>query len=296
METKPSKKVYNTWFYAAGLYDGGWRSKDRGELIKEYSFIEEKMGIDELCATLEQIDAAPPKRISIDGGGTFISAIEAVNAVHWSVIVSYMATGYYGLIRVQMPPCSLDELLERYLKIAPYDLIMGSSPAKNLQLHKALLLAGRTLAGYFYLPGQDDDESERVRTIRWYDKLMEQAGNETVCRVCGCTEENACGDGCYWVEPGLCSSCTSSLPTLSGDLELYQNSFEPYGPYEQEYSGKRIKLFRKRMELTQKELGNICGIGEATIRKYELGIRNPKLPALQKIAAALNVTFIDLLP
>ena len=30
------------------------------------------------------------------------------------------------------------------------------------------------------------------------------------CRVCGCTEINACPGafgGCYWVEPGLCSAC-----------------------------------------------------------------------------------------
>jgi hypothetical protein len=32
------------------------------------------------------------------------------------------------------------------------------------------------------------------------------------CRVCGCTEENACidpdtGEPCYWVEPDLCSVC-----------------------------------------------------------------------------------------
>lgn len=72
---------------------------------------------------------------------------------------------------------------------------------------KALLIASRTLADYFYLPGQDDNESERIRTTRWYDQLLEQAASERVCRVCGCTEGNACGDGCYWVEDDLCSSC-----------------------------------------------------------------------------------------
>jgi hypothetical protein len=31
-----------------------------------------------------------------------------------------------------------------------------------------------------------------------------------VCRVCGCTEDDAClvdGEPCSWVEPGLCSGC-----------------------------------------------------------------------------------------
>lgn len=27
------------------------------------------------------------------------------------------------------------------------------------------------------------------------------------CRVCGCTDEHACPDGCYWVEEDLCSAC-----------------------------------------------------------------------------------------
>jgi hypothetical protein len=27
------------------------------------------------------------------------------------------------------------------------------------------------------------------------------------CRVCGCTDDNACPGGCFWVEPDLCSSC-----------------------------------------------------------------------------------------
>jgi len=30
------------------------------------------------------------------------------------------------------------------------------------------------------------------------------------CRVCGCTDHVGCGDGCWWVEPGLCSACAPS--------------------------------------------------------------------------------------
>ena len=40
--------------------------------------------------------------------------------------------------------------------------------------------------------------------------LIEQLGalsSEWVCRVCGCTDLNACPDGCNWVEPNLCSRC-----------------------------------------------------------------------------------------
>lgn len=27
------------------------------------------------------------------------------------------------------------------------------------------------------------------------------------CRVCGCTENNQCPDGCCWIESDLCSRC-----------------------------------------------------------------------------------------
>ncbi len=32
-----------------------------------------------------------------------------------------------------------------------------------------------------------------------------------ICRVCGCTDDNACEGGCYWVEPDLCSSCAEAV-------------------------------------------------------------------------------------
>lgn len=31
--------------------------------------------------------------------------------------------------------------------------------------------------------------------------------DERKCRVCGCTQYNACEGGCYWVEDDLCSKC-----------------------------------------------------------------------------------------
>lgn len=35
------------------------------------------------------------------------------------------------------------------------------------------------------------------------------------CRVCGCTEEFACDDGCSWAMPGLCTTC-APLPADGG--------------------------------------------------------------------------------
>lgn len=33
--------------------------------------------------------------------------------------------------------------------------------------------------------------------------------SEQKCRVCGCTWNNACEGGCYWVEDDLCSNCAN---------------------------------------------------------------------------------------
>ena len=47
--------------------------------------------------------------------------------------------------------------------------------------------------------------------------------------------------------------------------------------------GERIRNARKNAGLTQKQLGEKCGIAEPTIRRYELGKLNPKYETLQKI-------------
>jgi len=54
-------------------------------------------------------------------------------------------------------------------------------------------------------------------------------------------------------------------------------------------TGSRIKEIRKQKGLTQKQLGEKCGMYESQIRKYENGKANPKIETLKKIAAALEV-------
>ena len=60
--------------------------------------------------------------------------------------------------------------------------------------------------------------------------------------------------------------------------------------------GENIKKYRKKRGLTQKELGQLCGIAETTIRRYELGSLNPKYETLEKIAKALDIEVSDLIP
>jgi len=45
------------------------------------------------------------------------------------------------------------------------------------------------------------------------------------CRVCGCTDDQACPGGCRWVDVDLCSRCAgeSGAPPIDGDLSARLN-------------------------------------------------------------------------
>jgi hypothetical protein len=40
-----------------------------------------------------------------------------------------------------------------------------------------------------------------------------------VCRVCSCTDLEACAEGCFWVEPDLCSGCLMILDAIAAWAE-----------------------------------------------------------------------------
>ena len=57
--------------------------------------------------------------------------------------------------------------------------------------------------------------------------------------------------------------------------------------------GKKIRAFREFRGYSQIQLAELSGINVGTIRKYELGIRNPKPDQLEKIATALEMCIRD---
>lgn len=59
-------------------------------------------------------------------------------------------------------------------------------------------------------------------------------------------------------------------------------------------AGSKIKEIRKQKGLTQKQLGDLCGMADSAIRRYENGNANPKIETLQKIADALETPLIFL--
>lgn len=75
------------------------------------------------------------------------------------------------------------------------------------KLQKAFALACRFIEDNFGSSnlGSNDEDSEDL--LSWQDYFINRAEDEQVCRVCGCTKNNACLGGCYWVEEDLCSAC-----------------------------------------------------------------------------------------
>jgi transcriptional regulator with XRE-family HTH domain len=59
--------------------------------------------------------------------------------------------------------------------------------------------------------------------------------------------------------------------------------------------GSKIKYYRTKKRITQKELGNLIGKSEITIRKYESGDIQVPNNVLQAIASALDVSVINLM-
>lgn len=65
----------------------------------------------------------------------------------------------------------------------------------------------RRLAGQLGLPVEEfrDTDSEAAERV-----LLERLRAVLPwCRVCGCTDDIACDEGCSWVEPDLCSACVT---------------------------------------------------------------------------------------
>ena len=59
--------------------------------------------------------------------------------------------------------------------------------------------------------------------------------------------------------------------------------------------GKRIRILRKRMRLTQSQVAELVDLSEDSIGKIERGVNAPTTDTLLKIAAGLKITPAELL-
>lgn len=70
---------------------------------------------------------------------------------------------------------------------------------------------------------RDDCISKAIpfQFLSWGRYFVPEDGAQA-CRVCGCTWNNACGKGCYWAEPNLCSACVGKPIPLGDRPVKYQ--------------------------------------------------------------------------
>ena len=59
--------------------------------------------------------------------------------------------------------------------------------------------------------------------------------------------------------------------------------------------GGKLKLYREKHNMTQKEVAEILGVEPGTISKYELGMIEPNIESIKKLAEIFNVTIDELL-
>ena len=64
-------------------------------------------------------------RISINNGATYTTPAEALEEISIATMAEYMDNDTREDVHNELAPCSNVEFLERYLELAPADLIIG---------------------------------------------------------------------------------------------------------------------------------------------------------------------------
>ena len=59
--------------------------------------------------------------------------------------------------------------------------------------------------------------------------------------------------------------------------------------------GDNIRKYRKKKNLTQKELGDIVKISNTYLSDMEIGRTNPSINTLKRSAKGLEISYVDLL-
>lgn len=59
--------------------------------------------------------------------------------------------------------------------------------------------------------------------------------------------------------------------------------------------GKKVKLRRQKMDLSQEKFSDKAGLHRTYISQFERGLRNPTYTTLVKIATTLGISFKELL-
>ena len=59
--------------------------------------------------------------------------------------------------------------------------------------------------------------------------------------------------------------------------------------------GNKIKSYREKRKMTQKEIAEILGVEPATISKYESGMIEPNIESIKKLAETFEISVDELI-
>lgn len=71
---------------------------------------------------------------------------------------------------------------------------------------------------------------------------------DRACRVCGCTEDNACEGGCSWVEEDLCSACADDEKETEKETEEEADAVAPAAQVEAKSEAFTPKTAKEKLE------------------------------------------------
>lgn len=90
-------------------------------------------------------------------------------------------------------------------------LVPALRPAYQLMVALGGLLGG---FGLGVMRGMEWGQEQHRAFLRQIDPLIRDLDRALLgprCRGCGCTDLEGCPEGCWWVEPDLCSSCVERV-------------------------------------------------------------------------------------
>lgn len=117
--------------------------------------------------------------------------------------------------------------------------------------------------------------------IDYLAKPEKEVPEERKCRVCGCTQNNACEGGCHWVEEDLCSKCAensaegeTAIEKLKRELESEEGGSVPSEPIVKHLIAKceTDEAFAERVMLKNKGLEECFNYVYSEVKKKLDGV------------------------
>lgn len=200
----------------------------------------------------------------------------------------YILNGWQWKQYQKTTPADKDDIKIQVERSNPMNKIFGEFKSIESLNETALNLREAGENDEIFILGQENDISKDTINkfvngeIDYLAKPETEVPIERKCRVCGCTEDNACEGGCYWVGEDLCNKCTESSLTgdetaiekLKRELESEDKSSVPAEPIVKHLISKceSDATFAERVKLKSKNLEECFNYVYSEVKKKLNGV------------------------